>query len=125
MPTRTPRPTRTSIPTRTPDPRTLYSTIDIRELESYANNHIGERVRLRGQVFNIGDDYYQIWVDKPGSYLDVAVIITYIGIVPPAGIYEDTYITVYGVVMGTMEGTNAFGGTIRQPWVDAEIIEKR
>ncbi|MER3513079.1 MAG: hypothetical protein C4310_00580, partial [Chloroflexota bacterium] len=60
-------------------------------MESYANNHIGERVRLRGQVFNVGAGYYQIWVAKPGSYFDVAVIITYMGIVPPPGIYEDTY----------------------------------
>jgi len=127
VPTRTPIPTRTPLPTRTPDPRSLYSVIDIRQLDAYPDNHIGELIRLDGRVFNIGQDFFQIMVRKPGGYSwdTVAVIITYIGTTLPRGLYEDTNVRVYGKVMGSMEGTNAFGATIRQPWVNADIVELR
>lgn len=40
-----------------------------------------------------------------------------------SGIYEGTWIPVYGVGDGYMTGTNAFGGEITQPLVRAEIID--
>lgn len=124
-PSRTPTPTRTRTPTRTPDPRLEYAVVDIRELDAYTDNHILEQVKLTGRVFNTGLDFFQIMVRKPGgSYYDtIPVVITYTGIPRPAGIYEDTVVVVYGLVMGRQEGTNALGGTISQLWIDADIID--
>lgn len=126
-PTITPSPTVTPSVTPTEDVRSLYEEIDVRELTSYANNHIGKMVILRGVVFNIGEDFFQINVQIPGGsrYDTDPVIISYLGISLPTGLYENTNVTIYGTVMGTLESTNAFGATIVQPWVDAAIIELR
>jgi hypothetical protein len=128
-PTLTPKPTLTPSPTftPTPDPRLSYGDIDLRELDTYPKNHIGEKIKLRGSVFNI--------FDTGGGFLSIPVFQLEIGSVivvvsglgdveVPEGIYEGTWITVYGTVVGTFEGTNAFGGTIVQPEIDADIIEK-
>jgi len=97
-------------------------------LVSYTDKYLFEKVKLTGTVFNIKADFFQINVRIPGgSQWDTeAVVITYYGITTlPSGIYKDTTVVVYGTVMGRMEGTNAFGATISQLHVDAEIIEKR
>lgn len=39
------------------------------------------------------------------------------------GIYEGTYVTVYGEGRGTFTGTNAFGATITQPLIEANIVD--
>lgn len=39
------------------------------------------------------------------------------------GIFENSFVTIYGTVVGTQSGTNLLGGEISQPLVDAEIIE--
>lgn len=89
-----------------------YKTIDYRELTSYADNHIGERIQIRGRVFNIIDSMtLQIWM--AGSY-DAAIVQA---TAPFSGIYEDTQITVYGTVAGFSGGTNAFGGLLKQPLI--------
>ncbi|MEZ4515622.1 MAG: SH3 domain-containing protein [Chloroflexota bacterium] len=127
IPTETPIPTATPIPTSTPDIRGDYSEIDIRELDSYGNKYLGDKVRLRGKVFNILDDGLQMWVRIPGggSFDNVAVVVTWISDdILPDQVYENTYITVYGRVIGTFEGTNAYGGSVSQPLIYAEIIEK-
>lgn len=122
-----PTSTATPLPTSTPDQRELYSEIDIRELESYADNYIGEKLKIRGEIFNIFTDGLQIWVNKPGGnrFDRVAIIISWLDddILPPQ-LYEGTWITVYGIGAGTIDGTNAYGGTITQPLIFAEIIEK-
>lgn len=109
-----------------PEPPATYETIDIRELDAYTDDHVGEKIRLEGTVFNIGEDFFQINVRKPGgsTWDTIPVIITYLTIEKPRGVYEDTRIRVYGEVMGRLEGTNAFGGAISQVWVDAEMIER-
>ena len=82
-------------------------------------------VKLEGKVFNVGTDFFQINVRKPGgsAYDTIAVTVTYLVITRPSGIYEDTNVTIYGMVFGRQEGTNAFGATISQLWIDAAIIE--
>ncbi|MBK7914657.1 MAG: hypothetical protein IPJ94_00020 [Chloroflexi bacterium] len=92
--------------------------------ESYANEHIGERVRVRGEVFNILDGAYQVWVDK-GNYDVVSILVGFdedtdmrVG-----RIYEDDVITVYGMVLGEIDGTNSFGSSISNALVFAERIE--
>lgn len=121
-------PTHTPIPTNTPDVRGEYVEMDIRELDAYPLKYVGDKVKLRGQVFNIMSDGIQMWVRKPGggSFDNVAVVVTWLtDSVLPDQVYEDTWITVYGRAMGTFEGTNAYGGTITQPLIYADIIEKQ
>lgn len=127
VPTVTATSTNTPIPTNTPDIRGEYVEMDIRELEAYASRYIGDKVKLRGEVFNIMGDGLQMWVREPGggSLDNVAVVVTWIdNQVLPDQVYEDTWITVYATVLGTYSGTNAYGGTIEQPWVLADIIER-
>lgn len=126
--TPTPIPTNAPPPTQAPDWRMLYAKIDVRELDAYPNKHIGDKVKLEGEVFNITDGGLQMWVRKPGGdrFDTVAVVVTWRSdsILPPQ-VYEDTLITVYGIARGTFSGTNAFGGTMSQPLVEAEVIQKR
>jgi hypothetical protein len=73
-------------------------------------------------VFNIDVDpsgftAMQIWLDGGSE----AAVIVFQG--DSTGIYEGTWITVYGTVEGTFEGTNAFGGTISQPLIRADIVD--
>jgi hypothetical protein len=60
----------------------------------------------------------QIWVDG-GNYDNV--IVGYEGDL--IGVYEGTYITVYGVGKGTISGTNSFGATVTAPLVLADIVD--
>lgn len=121
-------PTHTPIPTNTPDLRAEYVEMDIRELDAYPSSYIGEKIKLRGQVFNVMGDGLQMWVRKPGGgrFDNIAVVVTWLSdsVLPPQ-VYEDTWITVYGTGAGTFDGTNAYGGTITQPLLMAQIIEKQ
>lgn len=126
--TPTSTPTNTPIPTNTPDIRAEYVEMDIRELDAYPSRYIGEKVKLRGQVFNIMGDGLQMWVRKPGGgrFDNIAVVVTWLSdSILPSQVYEDTWITVYGTAAGTFDGTNAYGGTITQPLIMAQIIEKQ
>ncbi len=126
--TPSPTPTHTPIPTNTPDVRGEYIEMDIRELDAYPTKYISNKVKLRGQVFNIMSDGLQMWVRVPGGgrFDNVAVVLTWTSdSILPAQVYEDTWIVVYGRAMGTWEGTNAYGATITQPLIYADIIEKQ
>lgn len=121
VPVATPSPT----PTVTPDVRAEYQEIDIRELDSYTDDYYGDKVLLRGQVFNLQSDALQMWVRKPGGgrFDNIAVVITWTRDILPSGVYEDSWIMVYGTVTGSYVGTNLYGGTIVQPKIRADIIE--
>jgi hypothetical protein len=119
-PTNTDTPTLTAFPTETTDARALYSEIQNRELSTYPDNHAGERVKVKGMVFNINSDSeLQIFLGNSSDYPAYIVFDE-----PFQGIYEDEYITVYGVVYGETCGTNAFGGEICQPLIEADFYEK-
>lgn len=121
-------PTNTPIPTNTPDLRAEYVEMDIRELDAYPTKYVGDKVKLRGQVFNIMDDGLQMWVRKPGGgrFDTVAVVVIWLSdSILPEQVYNDTWITVYGRAKGTWKGTNAYGATITQPLIYADIIEKQ
>ncbi len=139
--TRTPLPTRTitstSLPSNTPTATALPGTktavaafltqtrvatqvtfmasfkpIDIRELITYPNNHIDEKVMVKGKIFNInGNRELQIWV---GGNLDAVYVVMRSTF---SGIYEDDSITVYGTIAGESCGTNSFGSEICQPLI--------
>lgn len=87
-----------------------FKAIDRRELTNYADNHIGEKVFISGRVFNIIDSQtMQVWM---GSSLDALVVQTSEKF---SGVYEDDRLTFYGTVVGFYEGTNSFGGSLKQP----------
>ncbi|MBW7959789.1 MAG: hypothetical protein H3C69_09555 [Candidatus Promineofilum sp.] len=118
----------TPTPTNTPDIRSEFTEMDIRELDAYPNKYTGDKIKLRGQVFNIMDGGLQMWVRKPdgGRFDTVAVVVIWqLDSILPPQVYEDTWITVYGIGDGTFSGTNAYGGTITQPRIKALIIEKQ
>lgn len=84
---------------------------------------MGDLVRLRGQIFNfIGSDGFQMWVQGPSGR--VAVVVAFDVDDLPANTYENSYVIVYGEVRGSYEGTNAFGGTISQPLLRGDIVER-
>lgn len=125
--TNTPTRTPTATHTPTPDPRSLYEEIDVRDLVMNPSAYDGEMIFLRGEVFSIqieGDfTAIQMWVSYPGAsrYDREPVVVAHGAAL--TGIYEGTYIDVYGIGDGTFTGTNAYGGTIVQPLILAEIIE--
>lgn len=112
------------IPTTTPDFET-YPEMDVRELESYADNYIGNNIKITGEVFNIREGFLQIHVLKPegNKYDTTAIYVTYENEILPKGVYKDTNITVYGIIKGMAKGKNFFGGSITQPEIDAEAIK--
>ncbi len=88
----------------------LFKEIDYRELVNYSNNHVGEMVIARGQVFNIIDDQdFQMYFTGTYDSLYVATLDKY------TGLYTNDYVTVYGYVYGEFCGTNAFGAEICTP----------
>lgn len=89
-----------------------YQQIPRNELITYPDNHIGEKIKIQGRIFNInGNTELQLYVDW--SYDAVYVIMDRAF----SGIYEDDWITVYGVVDGESCGINAFGGEVCQPLI--------
>jgi DNA-directed RNA polymerase subunit RPC12/RpoP len=129
IPTATLIPTPTSRPTATVDPETAkahWGNVDIRNLSKNPDNYFGQEVHYKGEVFTIEEDAsgsaMQVWVDIPGgSEFDrEAVVVLFEGATD--NIYEGTEIEFWGYCMGTFEGTNAFGATIRQPMIAIEYL---
>ncbi len=136
------RPEPTVAPTPTPgaaEVRAEYPVIpDIRELSIRPGNFIGDQVSFSGQIFNIqvappgyvfffGEDQsieaaasIQVYVVGPDG-VEQAILIAYDG--DTTGMFEGTYVTVYGTVEGLEVGTNGFGAEISNPLVIADIID--
>jgi|GEM_PF-6535670 len=96
-----------------------YKSISIDELATYANNHIGEQVYVRGRVFNIIDTQnLQVMVNGNPIYVQLADT-KFLN-----SIYKNDYVTVYGTVNGMIQGQNAFGGNISQAELsDATVVK--
>lgn len=139
-PTSTPRPkTPTPSPTPTIDEVVAdYPPIpDIRELAIRPGSLVGEKIAFSGtvrtikvappgKVFVLGDsdpqDFeseLQIEVPAPDGSTEY-VFVGYDG--DTEGVFEGTYVTVYGTAMGTATFQNAMGGEITQPLVDAKLV---
>lgn len=86
-----------------------YDEIYWKELLNYPNNYVGEKVVVRGRIFNIEENYIQLYF--AGTYEAFIVVFSD----SFSGIYDGDSITVYGIVYGEECGTNAFGGEICQP----------
>ena len=112
----------TAAPPSAEEIREEYQWIDARDLLIRPDSFTGDKIAIAGSVFNIQGDgnltILQIWVDG-GNY--DAVLIAYEG--DSIGIYEGTWVTVYGVGAGTFTITNAYGAEIDQPLVRADIID--
>jgi hypothetical protein len=95
-----------------------YVKPETRELVTYPDNLKGQLIKVRGRVFNInGNDQFQFWID---GGRDAAYIVMQN---PFSDIYEDTWVTVYGVGAGENCGTNAFGAEICQPLILGDFYE--
>jgi hypothetical protein len=117
------QPLPTPIPTQSPEQvRAQYQWVDTRDLVIRPFEFEGEKIAVSGTVFNIMADrdgtFIQMYV-QGGNY--DAVSIFFYG--DSRGIYEDSWITVYGTGAGTFEGTNLMGGVISQPLIIADIID--
>jgi hypothetical protein len=119
-------PTPTPVPTKTADEvRGEYTWPDVRDLVIRPQQFEGEKIAFQGEVFNIppgqgGAFEFQVWVTTPTGETE-AVYVYFEG--DSTGIYEGTFVTVYGVGEGYVTGTNAYGGEIVQPLVRAEILD--
>lgn len=112
----------TAVPPVAADKREQYQFVDNRDLVIRPGTFEGKKIAVSGTVFNIqvegSGTFMQIYLDGTNSE---AAVIAYFG--DSTGIYEGTYVTVYGKGNGTFEGTNAFGGTIVQPAILADIVD--
>ena len=96
-----------------------YQPIAGKELVSYANQHKGELVVIKGRVFNIaGTKEFQMYYGWTYDAVFVKTKQTY------SGLYEDNYITVYGEVDGEECFTNAYNAEICQPLIINAWFEK-
>ncbi|MCL5997225.1 MAG: hypothetical protein M1546_14395 [Chloroflexi bacterium] len=96
-----------------------YENIPARDLVTYPDNHKGEKVKVRGRIFNINSDT-ELQIFLAGTYDAVYVIMadSY------SDLYEDDVITVYGTVYGESCGENAMGGQVCQPvLIDAFYVK--
>jgi hypothetical protein len=90
-----------------------YKELYWKELINYPDKHTGEKVIVRGLIFNIvGDSELQMYC--AGTYEAVYVKMS----VPFSGLYKDNLITVYGTVNGTNCFTNTYNATICQPLIE-------
>lgn len=89
-----------------------YEEIYWKELATYPNNYKGQKVVVRGRVFNILGNVVQIYF--AGTYEALYVTLSK----PASGIYENNAITVYGVVSGKECFENAYGAEICQPAIE-------
>jgi len=97
-----------------------YKTIDYRELVGYAEDHIGDKVVVRGRVFNILRDGFQVYFQ--GTY-EAFVVVAGGQELGGKRLYDNDPVTVYGTVDGYFKGTNSYGGSIEQPQISADFVQ--
>jgi micrococcal nuclease len=129
------------VPTPTPtfeEIVTQYPPIpDIRELAIRPGSLFGERisfsgtiltiqVAIPGNVFILGDSNpagygtaIQVTVPAPDGSTEV-IFVGYDG--DTTGMFEGTWVTIFGTVVDTQSGENLLGGSITQPLVAAELV---
>jgi micrococcal nuclease len=131
-------------PTPTPPPtddelKAQYQPLaDVRELVTRPGGMFGQKITFAGtllditvappgKVFVLGDEdpqaysaWLQVWVTAPDGSVE-AVSVGFNG--DTTGMFEDSYVVVWGTVVDTVSGTNGFGGAITQPLVSAQFVE--
>jgi hypothetical protein len=95
-----------------------YKPISEKELASYPDQHVGEKVYFKGTVFNIVDSStFQIYYGFHGEAIYVETRDSF------RGLYENDFITVYGIVEGKRCFHNAYNAEICQPLIQAAFFE--
>ena len=128
-------------PTPTPPPtddelKAQYVWIqDAREILTRPFNHVGEKyafcgvigfiqVARPGYVFTPGDTDSSQFTSFMQIQPDVSTERFMLGFNgDTSGIFEQSYVCVWGTLIDTASGTNAFGGSITNPLFDAKFVE--
>lgn len=133
-PKNTPTPKHTATPTRTPIPPKLitatavqatkqyiagFSTIAWKELKGYPDNHSGEKIKIKGELFQIiGGIDMLLWY--PGTY--DAFYVSFLK--PYTGVYEDDILTIFGNVIGEFCYDTRSGGSNCVPKIQGYWFQK-
>lgn len=97
-----------------------FKEVPWRELSTYPDNFLGKMIIVRGRVFNVvSETEFQMYF--AGTYEAVYVVMDE----PYSDIFKNDAVTIYGLGLGKMCGTNAFGGQICQPGVSGTWFEKK
>lgn len=128
-PSLTPTRTNTLTPTKAPyqftqtayaktqDYMAQFKQVDWRDFYTYPDKYKSDYVKLACRVFNvISEGQFQCWY--PGTYEAFFVL----SVEDFDDIYENDYLTVYGIGGGEYCGTNAFGGEVCSPIVVADFF---
>jgi hypothetical protein len=135
-----PQPTPTPSPTPTDDEiKASYPPLpDVRELAIRPGGMYGDKISFSGSILSIhvarpgyvlvvGDDnskgydaVLQVTVAAPDGSTEV-IAVGYDG--DTTGMFEGSWVTVYGTVVDTFTGTNAFGGSFTQPLIAARFVD--
>ena len=113
--------------------KALYrGDLDVRELHKNLVAYRNWKLTYEGEVLSIEEDsnavamQVKVWYG-PGL-LDWEAIVVYYDKhevpVDTTGIYEGTRVRIWGRPVTMFEGTNAFGGTIRQPLLVGDFLER-
>lgn len=86
-----------------------YEDIYWKDLATYPYDYLGQKVVVRGRIFNVLGNIIQIYF--AGTYEALYVILQK----NASGIYENDAVTVYGVVGGEECFDNAYGAEVCQP----------
>jgi hypothetical protein len=86
-----------------------YEDIYWKDLATYPYDYLGQKVVVRGRIFNVLGNIIQIYF--AGTYEALYVTLQK----NASGIYENDTVTVYGIVGGEECFENAYGAEICQP----------
>ena len=90
-----------------------FNLIDFRELRDYPANHIGEKVCLKGRVFNVNPPTeFQMYV---GDTYDDAYIVTDTEF---SKLYQDDPVFICGISADNKTFTNALGAQVSTPLIE-------
>lgn len=95
--------------------------ISYKQLEKNANSFFGEKYKVSGEVFQIGEYGGETWMllATSGSY-DNLMYVTYPGTID---VYEGDYVTVWGEIYGDYSYTSKANYQLTVPWISAKYIE--
>lgn len=115
-----------------------YESVDVRDVAIRPANYFGRKITFSGTIltiqvappgrgYEIGDttpDLFVTYMQVTATAIDGSTQVLVVGFDgDTSGMFEDSYVVVYGTVFDTHSGTNMLGGVITQPAVDAEIVE--
>lgn len=98
---------------------------ELEQAYSDPNSYKGKKAKISGKVFGSMEEqngvaYFQMWHDAENSQDNTIVIAPSNGL----KIKEGDYVIVDGVITGTFEGQNAFGGSVSAVSIEATNVEK-